>query len=76
MQPITKIYVGKDKACRCGCKGDYFYPDDQEFESLVEEFQKKWKLYNARGKVQKDDIDESYYNISYSDGTAMTAYFD
>lgn len=76
MQEITKIYMGKDRVCRCGCAGNYYTKDDPVFPALVERFQKAWKRYEKAGKVKEHDkYDGDYYNISYAGNKAMTAYF-
>jgi len=73
MQRITKIYTGKDNACRCGCKGQYVTADDPIFAKRLKRFEKMLATYEPK----KDDICEGvYFNISYGDDRAITAYFD
>jgi len=73
MEKITKIYLGRDKVCRCGCAGEYTYPGEPKFEKRVKRFLKKWESYSP----SKDDVCEGVYmNLSYGQDRALTAYFD
>ena len=73
MEKITKIYLGRDRICRCGCAGEYAYPGDAKFEKRAKRFMKMWDAYTPA----KDDVwDGVYKNISYGQDRALTAYFD
>lgn len=69
---ITKIYMGKDRACRCGCAGTYTYPNSPLFAKRVARFQYMWDDYVPT----VDDMDDSYVNLSYGKNRALTVYFD
>lgn len=69
---IKSVYVGRDKVCRCGCKGDYSEPGDPKFDKRVKRFLKMWESYTP----SELDIDESYKNISFGNDRAITIYFD
>lgn len=73
MEKITKIYLGRDRICRCGCAGEYVEPGDPKFEKRAKRFMKMWENYTP----DKDDVCEGVYkNISYGHDRALTAYFD
>mgnify|MGYP003705167001 FL=1 len=75
---VTKIYLGADRACRCGCKGEYLAKGEEGFEKRVKRFANMWKKYTP----EKDDVyfnhkDEiENINISYGQNRAMTIYFN
>jgi hypothetical protein len=69
---ITKIYMGKDRVCRCGCAGEYVYPDNPKFVKRVKRFEKMWATYTPT----EDDQYGSYRNVSYGKNRAITAYYD
>ena len=35
---ITKIYYGLGDSCRCGCNGEYYYPEHKDFNYWVGQF--------------------------------------
>jgi hypothetical protein len=63
---ITKIYVGADAACRCGCRGEYREAGTRAF---------KMALNKAR-KLSCDDRTSTYMNFPYGNNRAVTLYFD
>lgn len=64
---ITRIYVGADNACRCGCKGAYHEPDSVGFKRALN---KAYKLESS------DDVNATYVNFPYGNNRAITLYFD
>lgn len=70
---VTKIYLGKDNHCRCGCGGEYVERGEPMFEKRLQRFAKLWCDYTPDPEL---DIDGSYYNISYGKNRALTVYFD
>lgn len=66
---ITKVYDGKDNACRCGCEGKYYYESDNAFPYI---------LSAAIGMIQKGKIMEGpgFVNISYGRNRAYTIYYE
>lgn len=71
---VTKIYMGKDKVCRCGCAGEYIRKNENNplFERRLKQFMKMLPSYTA----QEFDIGQTYRNISYGNDRALTVYFD
>lgn len=75
---VTKIYMGRDRVCRCGCAGEYVSRGKQghlaeKFDKRVARFAKMWAEYIPD---PKDDIGDNYLNISYGKNRALTVYFD
>lgn len=71
---VTKVYLGKDRWCRCGCGGEYVYPDNPKFEKRLKRFMKMWESYDPT------DIDgsgkDNFRNVSFGKNRALTIYFD
>lgn len=73
MEKITKIYLGRDRVCRCGCAGEYVEPGHPKFAKRAKRFMKMWESYTPT----EDDVCEGVYkNISYGQDRALTVYFD
>lgn len=70
---VTKIYLGEDWACRCGCKGEYVERGEPMFDKRLQRFVKMWCEYDADPRF---DVTDTYLNISYGKNRAMTVYFD
>ncbi len=70
-EDVTSIYMGLDKVCRCGCKGDYQEPGDPMFAKRLKRFMKLWEDYTPG---DHDDM-LGYKNISYGNNRALTVYF-
>lgn len=70
---ITKIYRGRDHACRCGCCGKYYYPGDKGFTRAVNEINKNDEYY-----LFGNSIGKTYINIPYDVDRDMClcVYFD
>ena len=68
---VTKIYLGKDRNCRCGCGGEYVYRGEPKFESRLKTFTRKLVDYTPG----KHDVDSNYINVSYGNNRALTVYF-
>lgn len=71
-EEVTKIYLGKDRVCRCGCEGEYVRLGDPMFQKRLARFAKMWADYEPA----KDDIGPNYLNLSYGKNRALTVYFD
>lgn len=62
-EDIFKIYVGKGHGCRCGCEGDYFYPSDEGFNTVLDEFMTlSWK-----SKIISDEFNDERWFELHSD---------
>lgn len=68
---ITKIYVGQDHCCRCGCRGRYHEGDEITRRNIAHAV----RILALGGKCE---IDEGcpYVNIPYGDDRAITIYFE
>ena len=69
---VTRIYLGRDDVCRCGCHGEYVERGEPKFDMRLRRFAKKLEGYEPG----KDDVGDNYLNVSYGNDRAMTAYFD
>lgn len=69
MNEITKAYIGRDKCCRCGCKGTY-YEDEKNIKRLYNKVLRAM----AAGETVEDEGD--YINYSYGNDRAVTLYFN
>lgn len=67
----TKVYVGADNACRCGCKGNYSEPGSVAFKRAIS----KAKKLQESGTFESD-ICDVYANFSYGNNRAVCVYFD
>lgn len=71
---ITKIYHGLGKSCRCGCNGEYYYPNHKDFNYWVAEFNRlaAEKPLTYEGETVKTKIEE----VECSDilGTVLCVY--
>lgn len=63
---VTRVYVGANNACRCGCKGVYHEPGSVGF---------KRALNKARKLGYSDDAGAGYVNFPYGNNRAITLYF-
>jgi hypothetical protein len=80
MSKATRIYMGKDRYCRCGCGGEYVSRGDAKFERRLKRFQAMWEGYNPSEIDVSYDVagNLEYLNVSYGDrepGRALTVYF-
>ncbi len=71
-EKVTKIYMGKDVHCRCGCGGEYVERGEPKFDLRVKRFASMWENYVPK----EDDVDSSFFNVSYGQNRALTVYFD
>jgi hypothetical protein len=71
-EAVTRVYLGQDRACRCGCRGEYVERGDAKFSKRVQRFARMWASYTP----SKDDVDTNYMNLSYGENRALTVYFD
>jgi hypothetical protein len=69
---VTRIYLGADNVCRCGCKGDYQDRGEPLFDKRLKRFAKMWENYQPTD----DDLGGFYLNMSYGNDRALTVYFD
>lgn len=67
---VERVYVGKDHACRCGCKGAYHEAGTPGF---IRAIKKAEKLVNVE-HVKVDD-DGGHVNVPYGNDRAITLYF-
>lgn len=68
LNKVTKIYFGQDRACRCGCKGEYF-EGLENILSMLDEIK-------ALRSVEEVDAREAWINISLPRNKAYTIYFN
>lgn len=73
---ITRIYMGRDRICRCGCAGEYVDRGEPMFEKRVQRFMKMAQTYKFKDDQYQNDIGPNYVNISYGRDRALTIYFD
>jgi hypothetical protein len=71
-EKVTKIYIGKDNHCRCGCGGEYVRRGDPKFNRRINAFIKKFWEYQT--KPEDISIGE-FVNVSYGNNRALTVYF-
>ena len=74
-EAVTRIYLGQDRVCRCGCKGEYVQRGEPRFDRRVKRFARMWASYAPTD----DDVAtgrHGYLNISYGEDRALTVYFD
>lgn len=71
-EAVTRVYLGRDRACRCGCKGEYVERGDARFHKRVQRFARMWASYTPG----EDDVSTSYLNLSHGNDRALTVYFD
>lgn len=70
---VSRIYHGKDDACRCGCKGRYYNRGDRGFH---------WVFREAITKARETlcEVNEAggltFINIPYGDNKAYTIYIE
>lgn len=50
---ITKIYKGKDRYCRCGCGGKYYYPESKSFKRILKNAE---KVFNENLNLSEEDL--------------------
>lgn len=77
---ISQSYLGLDRACRCGCKGEYTATSYHEnARSVVNDILVEKRLKRAKRLIQKGakyEIGDNNVNISTGDNRALTLYFD
>ena len=80
LNQVSQSYVGMDKACRCGCKGEYTatsYHNNPRSE--VNDQLNLKRLQKAKRLVQsgaKYEIGSNNINVVTGDNRALTIYFD
>jgi hypothetical protein len=68
---VKSVYRGKDRVCRCGCRGDYAKPNTVPFRMRMKEML-NFKAEDTTSVEQEGN----YFNISYGNDRALCAYFD
>ena len=63
---VTKIYVGADRACRCGCLGTYHEVGTIGFKRAL----------TKALKLEADSQGTTYVNFPYGNNRAITVYYD
>jgi hypothetical protein len=71
-EEVTKIYMGLDRHCRCGCGGEYVERGDPIFEKRLRRFAQMLPDY----KIGDYDEGPNYLNISYGQNRALCVYND
>lgn len=67
---VTKIYLGKDHCCRCGCLGTYAYQGTTTFKRRQTRIEKM-----TCDEVLEVDNGRTYINLSLPNNKALTIYF-
>jgi len=77
---FTNVYYGKDRCCRCGCRGEYISTsfmsnprspvDDDKFNKRLKRAK---KLINDGARVEELS---NCINITYGNNLALTFYID
>jgi hypothetical protein len=81
LNQVSQIYLGKDRVCRCGCKGKYISTSFMESaRNSVNDKLANIRLKRAK-KLALDNNSEVTYcgnniNVSYGDNKAITIYLD
>ena len=68
---VTQVYVGVDRACRCGCKGLYYKPGDASHTRAVNRANRM--LREGSAEVEAEGC---YVNLSFGNNRAICLYFD
>jgi len=80
LSQISQTYLGADRCCRCGCRGEYTAtsyhnnPRSEVNDSLVE-----FRLERAKRLIRKGnkyEIGSNNINVSTGTNRALTLYFD
>lgn len=81
IENISQIYLGDDRACRCGCVGNYIAstymkePRSEVNNSLIQR-----RLSKALRLIEKEKAEVEYgsnhINVSYGKNKAITIYTD
>ena len=69
-EAVTQIYLGQDRACRCGCKGEYVRRGEPLFDRRVKRFARMWACYTPAD----GDVSAGYLNVRYGENRALTVY--
>jgi hypothetical protein len=67
---VTRIYVGQDRVCRCGCKGTYAEAGTPLFTRRLRQMERL--LNNGAERI----VGATYLNLSYGNDRALCAYYD
>lgn len=72
---ISRIYSGKDRACRCGCAGKYYSPNDKSFNLIVSKLAREVRRNGIEAENTEGEC-EPYLNIPYGlNGKCYCLYF-
>ena len=73
LSDIEQLYVGRDKGCRCGCKGEYYTPDTEAGLEKILEILEIFK--SGKHKIKCGGFrDERWVKINKAPHTACTLY--
>lgn len=75
-ESATRVYLGRDRICRCGCAGEYVETESPKFSKRLARFMKMAESYQFCDTPDQPDVGDNYLNISYGKDRALTVYFD
>lgn len=82
LDQVSKIYLGQDNVCRCGCRGDYVTTTYSKYIRNYDNVDNKLanrRLKQAQRLVRdgaKVVYKDTYINVSYGNDRAITLYTD
>ena len=82
LDKVSKIYLGRDRVCRCGCAGDYvtttYTKGIRSYDNVDDKLAKR-RLRQAQKHAlegAKVEYHDTYINVSYGNDRAITLYTD
>jgi len=72
VEDVTKIYRGKDHACRCGCRGHYYERGTEGFERII-------KAMNKAVLAEEEiEVYDNFINVPFDikNDKCFTIYFN
>lgn len=70
LEKATRIYLGSDIGCRCGCRGNYAEKGTRTFDGRIKRAQE------AMAAGAETSAGPNYLNISLPNDRVLCAYFD
>jgi len=79
VKDLTQVYKGRLDACRCGCAGEYYTPDENEADidialNLLKQYSNDGEVKFERFSYKNKDDNELYFEFethSRYNGSAM-----
>ena len=57
-EQVENLYIGNGNQCRCGCGGEYYYPDEYGTKKIKEALAKM-----SSGEYEVESIDDRVFEI-------------